>query len=166
MIPGFSRSKTGCPWRDSIPRRSPRRRCAAPRDPRAAGPTPRAASRSSTRTGVPAILRTAGTPVPLEGLEPPTVSLGRNCSSIELQRRAANWASVGRGRKERAVEPEAEARLRELEESLWRPETRYDLAYMRRVLTPDFLEFGRSGRVYRLEDTLATTPAPFVTELP
>ncbi len=26
--------------------------------------------------------------VPLEGLEPPTVSLGRNCSSIELQRLA------------------------------------------------------------------------------
>ena len=25
--------------------------------------------------------------VPLEGLEPPTLSLGRNCSSIELQRR-------------------------------------------------------------------------------
>jgi site-specific DNA recombinase len=24
--------------------------------------------------------------VPLEGLEPPTLSLGRNCSSIELQR--------------------------------------------------------------------------------
>ena len=28
--------------------------------------------------------------VPLEGLEPPTVSLGRNCSSIELQRLAAS----------------------------------------------------------------------------
>ena len=26
--------------------------------------------------------------MPLEGLEPPTVSLGRNCSSIELQRLA------------------------------------------------------------------------------
>lgn len=25
--------------------------------------------------------------VPLEGVEPPTLSLGRNCSSIELQRR-------------------------------------------------------------------------------
>ena len=29
-----------------------------------------------------------GKSVPLEGLEPPTVSLGRNCSSIELQRLA------------------------------------------------------------------------------
>ena len=27
--------------------------------------------------------------VPLEGLEPPTLSLGRNCSSIELQRLTA-----------------------------------------------------------------------------
>jgi hypothetical protein len=35
--------------------------------------------------------------VPLEGLEPPTLSLGRNCSSIELQRltQKVYW---GRGR--------------------------------------------------------------------
>jgi len=33
------------------------------------------------------------TGVPLEGLEPPTLSLGRNCSSIELQRR---WSQVYR----------------------------------------------------------------------
>ena len=31
--------------------------------------------------------------VPLEGVEPPTVSLGRNCSSIELQRRAESDAA-------------------------------------------------------------------------
>lgn len=31
--------------------------------------------------------------VPLEGLEPPTLSLGRNCSSIELQRRDASDTS-------------------------------------------------------------------------
>ena len=34
--------------------------------------------------------------VPLEGLEPPTCSLGRSCSSIELQRRGAS--SLGPGR--------------------------------------------------------------------
>jgi len=45
--------------------------------------------------------------------------------------------------------------LRELEESLWRPETRYDGAWMRRVLHPEFREFGRSGRVYDLAATLA-----------
>ena len=39
-------------------------------------------------------------------------------------------------------------RIRELEESLWIPDTRFDRAYMDRVLAPDFVEFGRSGRVY------------------
>ena len=44
--------------------------------------------------------------------------------------------------------------LRRLEESLWRVETRFDRDHMNEVLAPDFLEFGRSGRVYRREDTL------------
>ena len=35
-----------------------------------------------------------GVQTPLEGLEPPTVSLGRNCSSIELQRLAASSLSM------------------------------------------------------------------------
>ena len=35
------------------------------------------------------------TTVPLEGLEPPTVSLGRNCSSIELQRLASSSLAEG-----------------------------------------------------------------------
>src|SRR5262245_26023807 len=34
-------------------------------------------------------------------------------------------------------------RLRQLEESLWRAEYRFDRAYMERTLAPDFLEFGR-----------------------
>jgi hypothetical protein len=46
-------------------------------------------------------------------------------------------------------------RLRELEVSLWRAATRFDGAYMERVLAPDFVEFGRSGRVYARADTLA-----------
>ena len=56
--------------------------------------------------------------------------------------------------------------LRELEESLWRPETRYDGAWMRRVLHPEFREFGRSGRVYDLAATLDAASSPFETELP
>ena len=44
--------------------------------------------------------------------------------------------------------------LRRLEESLWRPETRFNRDHMDEVLAPDFFEFGRSGRVYRREDTL------------
>ena len=45
--------------------------------------------------------------------------------------------------------------LRHLEESLWRAETRFDPEYMNRVLSPDFIEFGRSGRVYRREEIIA-----------
>ena len=41
-----------------------------------------------------------------------------------------------------------EAVLRNLEESLWRAETRFDRQYMDKVLAHDFLEFGRSGRRY------------------
>ena len=36
--------------------------------------------------GVKSMIRGRIGQVPLEGLEPPTLSLGRNCSSIELQR--------------------------------------------------------------------------------
>lgn len=41
-----------------------------------------------------------------------------------------------------------------LEESLWKTETRFDLDYMETVLSADFFEFGRSGRIYQREDTL------------
>jgi hypothetical protein len=47
--------------------------------------------------------------------------------------------------------------LIELEHALWRAETRFDAEFMERVLAEDFLEFGRSGRVYRRADTLAVT---------
>lgn len=64
------------------------------------------------------------------------------------------------------VDAAIEAELRDLEESLWRPETRYDEAWMRRVLASDFLELGRSGRTYDLDATLAAEAAPFSTVLP
>jgi hypothetical protein len=64
------------------------------------------------------------------------------------------------------VDPAAERELRELEESLRRPETRYDEARMRRVLHPDFVEFGRSGRVYDPAASLAVEVAVFDAELP
>ena len=64
------------------------------------------------------------------------------------------------------MDDEAASRLQELEESLWRTETRYDEAWMRRVLHPDFLEFGRSGRVYDLAASLAVEPGVFEAELP
>jgi hypothetical protein len=64
------------------------------------------------------------------------------------------------------VDATTERELQEFEESLWRPETRYDPAWMRRLLHPGFLEFGRSGRVYDLSATLAARPAPFEALLP
>ena len=57
-------------------------------------------------------------------------------------------------------------RLRQLEESLWRAESRFDGERMRQVLAPDFLEFGRSGRVYRLEDALAVERQEIPATLP
>ena len=47
--------------------------------------------------------------------------------------------------------------LVELEWALWQAETRFDPEFMERVLADDFLEFGRSGRVYARADTLAVT---------
>jgi hypothetical protein len=64
------------------------------------------------------------------------------------------------------VETAAQRALQHLEESLWRPETRYDEAWMRRVLHPDFREFGRSGRVYDPAATLAVEASAFEAELP
>ncbi len=46
-------------------------------------------------------------------------------------------------------------RLASLEHSLWRTETRFDREWIEGVLAPDFFEFGRSGRIYNREETLA-----------
>jgi len=74
--------------------------------------------------------------------------------------------------KERGAVPEITdgdyQQLRELEESLWRAERRFDRDYMDATLAPDFFEFGRSGRVYDRSDSLdvesgaihATLPLP------
>lgn len=56
--------------------------------------------------------------------------------------------------------------LEVLEEGLWRAETRFDRAWMERVLAPGFFEFGRSGRVYSREDTLAIPARPINARLP
>lgn len=45
--------------------------------------------------------------------------------------------------------------LKKLEESLWRAETRFDKEYMESILAPNFIEFGRSGKVYERKDTLS-----------
>lgn len=55
----------------------------------------------------------------------------------------------------KALTPAEIAHLRELEQSMWIAATRYDAAYMARTLSPDFFEFGCSGRVYARDETLA-----------
>ncbi|MGB8818628.1 MAG: nuclear transport factor 2 family protein [Rhizobiaceae bacterium] len=44
--------------------------------------------------------------------------------------------------------------LRALEESLWRRETRCDLAYQEAVFAADLTEYGRSGRIYSRAELL------------
>ena len=56
--------------------------------------------------------------------------------------------------------------LEMLEEGLWRADVRFDRAQMDVVLAPDFFEFGRSGRVYRREDTLGLRAQPIDARLP
>lgn len=57
-------------------------------------------------------------------------------------------------------------KLKELEEALWIPSTRFNKEFMERVLSPEFFEFGRSGRIYNREETLLTPPQDIIAKLP
>ncbi len=57
-------------------------------------------------------------------------------------------------------------KLRELEESLWLPETRFSQEYMNRLLSSDFFEFGLSGRIYHREETLTVPLQEIKARLP
>ena len=61
---------------------------------------------------------------------------------------------------------DAVAALRDLEESLWREETRYDRAYMGAVLALGFLEFGMSGRRYDRDAIIEAEIQPIGARLP
>jgi hypothetical protein len=56
--------------------------------------------------------------------------------------------------------------LRDLEESLWREETRFDPAHMDDVLALGFVEFGRSGRRYDRDAIITAEAAPIGARLP
>jgi hypothetical protein len=56
--------------------------------------------------------------------------------------------------------------LRELEESLWRPETRFDRRHLEATLAPGFREHGRSGHTYLREGVLRSAPRPLEARLP
>ncbi len=57
-------------------------------------------------------------------------------------------------------------RLRELEESMWRTNTRFNREYMERTLSLDFFELGQSGRVYARKDILDALPQEIKARLP
>ena len=57
-------------------------------------------------------------------------------------------------------------KLQELEESLWLPDTRFDHKYMDSILSPDFIEFGRSGHIYSRAESLAAHPQEIHIKLP
>lgn len=61
---------------------------------------------------------------------------------------------------------EEKGELEQLEECLWIAESRFDMDWMERTLAPDFFEFGRSGRVYRREDTLGIESQSIDARLP
>ena len=49
---------------------------------------------------------------------------------------------------------------------MWRGETRFDVLFMEKHLAPDFFEYGRSGRTYTREQTLAVARGPVRSVLP
>ncbi len=57
-------------------------------------------------------------------------------------------------------------KLRELEESLWRAETRFDRDHMDKVMTDDFIEFGRSGKVYTKAESLSASIQEILAKFP
>ena len=56
--------------------------------------------------------------------------------------------------------------LRQLETDLWRPESRFDAEFMQRVLAPDFVEVGRSGRLHSRQDVLSLPRQPIPASIP
>lgn len=56
--------------------------------------------------------------------------------------------------------------LQILEESLWRPETRFDFDYMNNLLADDFFEFGRSGKIYTKTESLSAPMQEIHAKLP
>jgi hypothetical protein len=64
------------------------------------------------------------------------------------------------------ISPQDLDELQQLEESLWIAHTRFDRAYMERILSPDFVEFGRSGKMYGREETLSATSHDIRCTLP
>jgi hypothetical protein len=58
------------------------------------------------------------------------------------------------------------ALLEQLETSLWREDSRFDRALMEPIFAPDFIEFGRSGRIWSRDECLSAVRRPIGASLP
>ena len=58
------------------------------------------------------------------------------------------------------------AELTRLEEAMWREATRFDLSFQEAHFSPDFMEFGRSGRTYERRQIIRTDGAGIHAKLP
>ncbi len=63
------------------------------------------------------------------------------------------------------LDPDDKAELTRLEEAMWRAESRFDLAFQEARFAPDFVEFGRSGRVYNRAQIIRTDKHPIEASL-
>lgn len=59
-----------------------------------------------------------------------------------------------------------EVELKQLEESLWRQETRFDRGHMEIILAADFFESGTSGRIHTRDEILNVPSQSIVVQLP
>lgn len=74
-----------------------------------------------------------------------------------VARKLTQAGSVLADAMDNVVTEEVRRTLTRLEEAMWREDTRFDMEFMEAVLAPDFFEFGRSGRTFTREQTLAAT---------
>ncbi len=70
---------------------------------------------------------------------------------------AVSKATRSQRREQTMISPQDLDELQQLEESLWIAHTRFDRVYMEQILSPEFVEFGRSGKVYGREETLSAS---------
>jgi hypothetical protein len=64
------------------------------------------------------------------------------------------------------LSPEDKAELTRLEEAMWRPDTRFDASFQEAHFAQDFIEFGRSGRIYSRAEIISTDKQPINATLP
>jgi hypothetical protein len=64
------------------------------------------------------------------------------------------------------LNPEDQLELVRLEEAMWQEATRFDLAFQEARFAEDFVEFGRSGRIYSREQIIRTNSHRIEAKLP